>query len=725
MRERTAWALLAAACAAAFALDQGSGGTYCFRDIPYYFLPQAEACRQAVAGGEVPLWNPFVNCGQPLLATWQCAAASPLSLPLLTLPWALAIRVYWLLAFVAAAGGMFALALRAGLPPAGAAVAAVLYSGGGPMRTIVEWPPIVSSMAFLPALLAVLVDLTRGARGAAIAAGLLGSLQLLSGQPRQLVVACLASALLLAAFRPPRAGWGRIGLKLMAAAALAAAVASLQMLPVVELFRLSERSAHGVPPSVVAESFLTVKDLLTAVAAGLWGGENNPLAGGRLLVPRLYIGFAGLWLAAAAARTRRPAVYFGLAAVLTGLVLSLGEQFYRALTLLLADSYPLRYMGHLVLLSFLGACLLAGVGAARLMERPPGAPFFPALALVTALAVLSPAGSALVTALGWPVDSMFRAPGLLKLRSGVAVSAAIIIAVWWLTRLRGRAAAAGRFAVPVLLASDLLVSFHGYHLRAGPDFFARPSYLSRTGLRDGRIFAPTSGEPVYPNSARVTMRERYRARWRVTSPNLPQLWGIRNAYGYEPFRPEAARTLFGEWEDEKESPDAALHAAGVGWAVTSPSKSRPHWRKIEDIVNGWAFWEVPNPAPLASILPSAARPASWRELEGIAMRGKATMQEEGWNGIRVEADSPEGGLLCLRVTGFPGWRAEEDGRRIPVVRIGGVFMGTPVPPGRSSVRLSYAPLSFSLGLLLSFLAVSVVLVAGLYALLRLRPQKYR
>src|SRR5689334_9787608 len=109
------WIAAAAAVAILAALDQAAGGMAFFRDRLYYFLPQYTACRRALADGLLPLWNPWLNGGQPLLATWQVAVFSPFSLPFLLFPFAIAQKVFWFGAMGVAAGAMFALARRAGL----------------------------------------------------------------------------------------------------------------------------------------------------------------------------------------------------------------------------------------------------------------------------------------------------------------------------------------------------------------------------------------------------------------------------------------------------------------------------------------------------------------------------------------------------------------------------------------------------------------------------------
>ncbi len=185
---RLLWPALALLGVLLFALDQASGGMPYFRDRIYYFLPQFELCRSAIAAGDLPLWNHFTNCGQPLLATWQVAVGSPLTIPFLVFPFDIAVRVFWFIALGLAAAGAYVLGRRMGLAPFGSAIAAVVYAGAGPMRSLGEWPNIVQSLAFLPVLLVAVIDLVHRRRGAVVVAGLLGGLMILSGQPRQLFI---------------------------------------------------------------------------------------------------------------------------------------------------------------------------------------------------------------------------------------------------------------------------------------------------------------------------------------------------------------------------------------------------------------------------------------------------------------------------------------------------------------------------------------------------------
>jgi uncharacterized membrane protein YfhO len=56
-------------------------------------------------------------------------------------------------------------------------------------------------------------------------------------------------------------------------------------------------------------------------------------------------------------------------------------------------------------------------------------------------------------------------------------------------------------------------------------------------------------------------------------------------------------------------------------------------------------------------------------------------------------------LVATSVPDWPGWVAEEAGRRLPLETVNHAFVGFWLEPGRREVRLAYRPASWSLGLL--------------------------
>jgi hypothetical protein len=81
--------------------------------------------------------------------------------------------------------------------------------------------------------------------------------------------------------------------------------------------------------------------------------------------------------------------------------------------------------------------------------------------------------------------------------------------------------------------------------------------------------------------------------------------------------------------------------------------------------------------------------------------------------VRSRAD--RAGLVVLADTHYPGWKAEVDGREVPVERVDYLLRGVPVPAGAHTVVFRYAPLSWTIGWVVSLVALlglAVALVVG-------------
>ena len=63
--------------------------SFVYRDFGLFGYPLAHHLRQSLWQGELPLWNPYNNCGLPFLAQWNTMCLYPLSLiyVVLPLPW--------------------------------------------------------------------------------------------------------------------------------------------------------------------------------------------------------------------------------------------------------------------------------------------------------------------------------------------------------------------------------------------------------------------------------------------------------------------------------------------------------------------------------------------------------------------------------------------------------------------------------------------------------------
>ncbi|MFH0945616.1 MAG: YfhO family protein [Planctomycetota bacterium] len=66
--------------------------------------------------------------------------------------------------------------------------------------------------------------------------------------------------------------------------------------------------------------------------------------------------------------------------------------------------------------------------------------------------------------------------------------------------------------------------------------------------------------------------------------------------------------------------------------------------------------------------------------------------------IEIDAVIESRAFLVVSETSFPGWRAEVNGREVPLVRANHALMGVSLPPGTHRVVLTYEPISFYAGM---------------------------
>jgi hypothetical protein len=59
--------------------------------------------------------------------------------------------------------------------------------------------------------------------------------------------------------------------------------------------------------------------------------------------------------------------------------------------------------------------------------------------------------------------------------------------------------------------------------------------------------------------------------------------------------------------------------------------------------------------------------------------------------IEIDATSDQGGMLAVHDSWYPGWVAEVDGARVPILRADVLFRGVELPPGRHRVVFYFAP----------------------------------
>jgi hypothetical protein len=81
--------------------------------------------------------------------------------------------------------------------------------------------------------------------------------------------------------------------------------------------------------------------------------------------------------------------------------------------------------------------------------------------------------------------------------------------------------------------------------------------------------------------------------------------------------------------------------------------------------------------------------------------------------LALDVDAPADGLLVLSEVYFPGWRAVLDGQVTPILKTDAVLRGVPVGAGQHHLELTYRPLTFIWGAVISGLTLAVLALLGL------------
>ncbi len=531
--------------AALFAPLARPGFALASRDVALFHLPLRAAFARLWALGP-PVWNPWLNGGQPILSNPNYAAFYPPSWLALALPPAYALN--WLVVGHAALGfaGAWRLVRRLGGGRAAAALAALSWSGGGAALSLLASLTIFCSLAWLPWTLAwgdaaLRSPDPRARRRGALGAAAALAIQALNGEPTPVVISALGLAALglsaaSSALRGTREGRARAAAKaaapLVLIALVALGLAAVQVLPTWGRLAGSAR-AQGLPAAHAALWSAPPARLAELAWPRFFGDPGRVQEGlyfgwhlndrGFPYVPSIYPGLL-LSILGLSALARWPIPRRGAwgAAALAGAALALGrhDPLYGFLRRAVPGLALLRFPEKFVLLLLTGLVFAGALGWQHLAdERRAGRRDAADFPLALSLVVLATAGALaallaarprvaawLVVTHGAPHPSpgdLLR--GVASLRSeavAAVVSAAAVAALLALCRIarwneRWNERVLGALAV-LLLAGDLWHYGHGLVSTLPAAAYRVPPPLARALLaRDARLaqVVPIDGAP--------------------------------------------------------------------------------------------------------------------------------------------------------------------------------------------------------------------------------------
>ncbi len=553
-----------------------------------YNVPIRVLVAQIFAGGNFPLWNPYIFSGMPLFASAQAGVLFPLNWFYLAFNPALATNLMMLATYMLAALGAYLYARRSGSSIAGATVASLVWQGSGFLVAQIGHTNIVHTAALLPWLFWTIDGYAgSGRRWSAFLLAALVAAQTFAGHQQTLAYGLvLAGAYALVMSRGERDSAVRrrylYSLGFLLTGLLLAAV---QILPTLELTRNSVRasatydffSSFSLPPRMLTLFF----------APYLFGGGD----GGVFRAPYTgeafyneYIGYAGLLTLALAAlavvvKRDRRTVFWSAAAVVC-LMLSLGRflpfdayKLVHWLPVLNLFRVPAR---HLMEVDF-ALAVLAGRALTSL-------PAMPDRAKATRLALIAGASVAALTCLAVtlfrPVGfrlgrqapvSFLRAPELFV---PVVIALLSAWAMWHFAHSSDRRYARSLLPLLAVLILDLGLwgQASGWRLSPTPahPIWRQPKIVdtlralqTADGGEPSRVL--TEVQPFFVNQGRDE-DEKYRLGdfMMTLQPDTAMMHRIENAAGYDGFGLKRYSDLAGEMKLWGELPDPARSVRGPG-----------------------------------------------------------------------------------------------------------------------------------------------------------------
>ncbi len=231
-------------------------------DIQYYFFPYHKLVVDTLAGGHLPLWNPYAFAGIPLVGDGQTAMFYPPNWLFLILPTIHALTLIILLHFSIAGVGMFLYIRSLRFATASALIAALAFMFNGFLVARVVHLSIMAGAALVPLIFwAVERWLQRGAVGAFIVAAVIVGGQALAGHPQIPLYTAMGVGLYMLVLGARRGlrrrSWWSVVKPVLGLAGMylvGYGLAAIQLAPWIELASFSPRAAGATYEFVTYQS---------------------------------------------------------------------------------------------------------------------------------------------------------------------------------------------------------------------------------------------------------------------------------------------------------------------------------------------------------------------------------------------------------------------------------------------------------------------------------------
>ena len=706
------------------------------RDLTAYNLGMEKSVHDAWARGRIPVWQPEVSGGRPLVPNPNAGALYPVRAMLSPLPFPSAMRVYPVIHWIAAGIGILVLAASMGRSRAAAWIGAVTYAFSGVAVAEVFYPHIQPGMTLLPWIVWAAGRKSGTAASRLLVLSALLALDVLAADVFTVGVAVACAALWIALEDDEdedASGQFRSVGRLAAALALAALAGAPQAVATALWIPQTNRAIGGMKLSEVVLFSIhpwRLLELLIPYPFGpawdmsvreMWGG---PIFRGKAIgiFPTLYAGAFVPVAVCVAWRSRERGARFArvllVLALLAAVMPSLLPSSWQGLT----SPLPLRNPEKLAVALAFAASLMASLAFDAWRERPRRlSPWIALGALIAAtagLCALFPDAAGRFAAHGIRGDPSLAAIAARHLPGALAEGGILlmitVVALDGLGRRRNGSrrngslaiALAGLTLVPLLANRKIARSFREEEIFA-PTAFAR--YVARRDPEgsyrtlDESVFRPASGVEMEQYGAALSGAEFSRRTWCHLTPilfgrgtvfnedfdagDLSRVESLRRVSALAAgFRDSSA--LFGSvalrfgirYRDQEA---IAGYAAVGGDALQVWDEHRLAYPDVR-LLRRWE--EVAGPVA------AFRRIASLEDGEGIVeaevpRRGEARVGvvrtiRRSPEGFAVDLDAPDAGWLFVLRAYWPYRSIRLDGRLVEAHPAQLAFSAVPIPPGR-------------------------------------------
>lgn len=703
-------------------------GQVIFWGVPLLqFYPWRSLAFELAASGELPLWNPWVGSGAPLLANLQTAVFYPPNWLYLIIPTEYAMGIGGLLHLVWAGLGMVVYLRQLEIGWEGQGVGSLSFVLGGYVVGRFSFLTLVSAVAWLPWLLWSLEGLLKTihlrqaiGKDFVVFSGVV-AMQLLAGHA-QTSFYSLVMAGMYTLFRLSQMHNGGdlrdATTKLLvplAGVMSGIMIAMIQLAPTLELMLNSQRVGGLTIDEALAYSFwpwrfltLFSPNVFGSPATGdYWGygayWEDAVFCG---LLTTIMGGQSAIrWIRERAEPKPVLAVklvpFFWLM-VIIGLFLALGKN--NPVFVWMFDHIPgfdvFRAPTRWSLLAVFGIVVLGAIGIDGWRTSESGL-FWTRLATAAGLSFFIAAGAAPFLVGTLIDDTLLRATVRLGLSIMFLGTLALLLPQaernprfrpWW-----------GMIAL-ALLGLDLVSAHWGLNPTTSANLYRYPSQ-SATVLADylqkGRVVYLPSDEydvkfdiffdlkDLHPDGENhwINVRE-------AMLPNTAQIAGVRSASNDDPLQIGSFQAHLAAVEDLPSSKQVeALQQMGVSLLMSPDQRSD---LRIVNRIGQVNVYEVPLTWPYAQL--AACEYQSNGSLACAPDKdGTVIITRRAANTIEVNVYSEDESFLLLLETAYPGWIAHVDGTRSPMWIANSMFQVYEIAAGDHEVVIRYRPLSLSIG----------------------------